>query len=72
MWLIRYAAMQMCSCVEVSGRPYADCLLDMFPDLDRIDSERVARGEQGGVRAWAPVYADRTAWYHPPDGCTLE
>ena len=67
-----YVAMQMCSCVEVSGRPYEDCLLDMLPEMDSIDSEPVDRNGVSGVRAWVPLYSERIAWHRPPNGCTLE
>lgn len=67
-----YVAMQMCGCVEVSGRPFEACLLDMRPEMERIGAERVEEGGRSGVRATIPIYAERTAWHRPPDACTLE
>lgn len=67
-----YVALQMCSCIEVVGRTYDECLLDMLPEMEPIESERVAGAGRKGVRAWIPIYADRSAWHQPPDGCTLE
>lgn len=67
-----YVAMQMCGCVDIAERPYDACLLDLLPAMDRIRSESVAEDGLRGIRAWIPLYAERTAWHHPPDGCTLE
>ncbi|MGH0031092.1 MAG: hypothetical protein ACQGVC_14955 [Myxococcota bacterium] len=67
-----YVALQMCACVEVVGRAFDDCRLDMLPDMDRVEAEPVVDGVRRGVHAWVAGLAERTAWHAAPNGCTLD
>jgi hypothetical protein len=67
-----YVAHQICSCVHVANRSLESCLPDMLPVMDRIRSELVDVDGHHGVRAWIPVFSDRTAIHTPGLGCALD
>ena len=59
---------EMCSCVFVARREARDCRSDQLESLARIEFE--IAGES--VRAFVPLFGDRTAIYREGLGCTLE
>jgi len=61
-------AKQVCSCVHIAGREVADCRADEFASMDPIQLElREAR-----VRAFVPLFGERTAIHRDGLGCALE
>jgi len=64
-----YVAHQMCSCMFVGGRSFESCRPDMLPGMERVRAEVLP--DDGGVRAWVPLLAERVARHRPPTGCTL-
>jgi len=63
-----FMAKHMCSCVFVGGRDAAACRRDLAPEMDPVRWEI----DGGGVRAWVPLLAARSAHVHEGTGCTLE
>ena len=67
-----YVAHQICSCVFVAARAYSDCLPDLLPATDRIQSEVIEIEGRKGVRDFILILAERTAMHSPGRRCALD